>query len=261
MPTIFPNSARCAVSLTYDDGLISHLEDVGPTLEDFGLRGTFNMPIARSSVMQNVAAWREIAARGHELGNHSLFHPCRSEPSAIMEWLDPAYNLVDYNERRLRDELETASFVLKLIDGQSERTYANTCWHRTFGSGDQQQPMEPILEDYFLAARGRLSSQPVDLENIAFMNLGSIHADQHTFAALQAQVEALAQSGGWIIYTMHGVGLGTHSLFIDRDEHHQFVAWLGQNKSAIWTAPMIEVVRFLKDKSVPNTESQRHRKK
>ncbi len=79
--TNFPNGARCAVSLTYDDGLRSHFEDVGPTLEKFGLRGTFNIPIAHTSLMQNVEAWRGMATRGHELGNHSLFHPCRSEPS------------------------------------------------------------------------------------------------------------------------------------------------------------------------------------
>jgi peptidoglycan/xylan/chitin deacetylase (PgdA/CDA1 family) len=243
----FPNGARCAVSLTYDDGLSSHFEDVAPTLEQYGLRGTFNIPIARPSVMQNVEAWRGMAAGGHELGNHSLFHPCRSEPSEIMSWLDPAYNLVDYNERRLREELETASFVLKLIDGLSERTYANTCWHRTFGSGDQQQPMEPILADYFLAARGGRSQSQVDLAHIDYMNLGSIHGDQLTFLVLRAQVEALAQTGGWIIYTMHGVGQGTHGLFIDREEHRQFAAWLGQNQAAVWTAPMIDVVKFLKN--------------
>jgi peptidoglycan/xylan/chitin deacetylase (PgdA/CDA1 family) len=246
IPITFPNGARCAVSLTYDDGLNSHFADVGPTLEDHGLRGTFNIPISHSLFMQNVGAWRGMAARGHELGNHSLFHPCRSEPSQPMDWLDPAYNLVDYNERRLRDELETASFVLRLIDGQDERTFANTCWHRTFGSGDREKPMEPILADYFLAARGGLSDQPVDLVNIDYLNLGSIHADQHTYASLRAQVEALAQGGGWIIYTMHGVGLGTHNLFIDAEEHRQFIKWLRQNRAAVWTEPMIDVVRYLK---------------
>ena len=256
--TPFPNGARCAVSLTYDDGITSHFEDVGPTLERFGLRGTFNITIARPSVMHHAQAWREMASRGHELGNHTLFHPCRSEPSAPMNWLDPAYNLVDYNERRLREELETASFVLKQIDGHSQRTYANTCWHNTFGSGDHQQPMEPILADYFLAARGTRSQSQVDLANIGYMNLGSIHADQLTFPTLRAQVEALAESGGWIIYTMHGVGLGTHGLFIDRDEHYRFAEWLGQNQDLVWTAPMIDVVRFMKDTSEINTEVQKH---
>jgi peptidoglycan-N-acetylglucosamine deacetylase len=241
---VFPNGARFAVSLTYDDGLESHFEDVAPTLERYELRGTFNVPIARSFVMKHTADWRAVAARGHELGNHTLFHPCLSTPEDPKPFVGP-YNLLDYNERRLREELEVASSYLSLLDGKSERTYANTCWHRTFGP--DYAPMEPILADYFVAARGALNNLPVDLENIDYMNLGSVHADRHTFTDLRAEVEGLSQAGGWIIYTMHGVGVGTHNLFIDYEEHRQFAAWLGDNQARIWTAPMIDVVKHIKE--------------
>jgi peptidoglycan/xylan/chitin deacetylase (PgdA/CDA1 family) len=245
MMVTFPNGAHLAVSLTYDDGLASHFEDVGPTLEANGIRGTFNITIARPSVMECAAQWRAMAARGHELGNHSLFHPCRSTAERPMPWVGP-YNLMDYDERRLREELQVASFTLNLLDGKTERTYANTCWHTTMGRGAEERPIEPILAELFLAARGALTQAPVDLEHLDYMRLGSVHADQRTCANLSAEVESLEKTGGWIIYTMHGVGAGTHNLFIDRDEHRQFVAWLGQNQQRIWTATMIEVVKHLK---------------
>lgn len=244
-PPTFPNGSHCAVSLTYDDGIASHFEDVGPTLERYGLRGTFNTPIARTSVMDHVPEWRAMAARGHELGNHSLFHPCRSTPEDPKPWVGP-YNLVDYNERRLREELEVANFALNLVDGQTIRTYANTCWHRIYGSGADAKPMEPVLADYFLAARGALTGRPVDLAHLDWMNLGSIWGDRHTCAELRAEVEALAHTGGWIIYTFHGVGEGSHNHFIHYEEHRQFVEWLGQNQPRLWVAPMIDVVRILK---------------
>ena len=164
LPT-FPNGAHFAVSLTYDDGIPSHIEDVAPTLEVCGLRGTFNTPIARASVMERAGDWRDLAARGHELGNHSLFHPCRSTPEDPKPFVGP-YNLVDYDERRLREELEVANFALHMIDGQTQRTYANTCWHRTYGSGAEERPMEPILAEYFLAARGVLNQGAVDLAHV-----------------------------------------------------------------------------------------------
>jgi peptidoglycan/xylan/chitin deacetylase (PgdA/CDA1 family) len=244
LPT-FPNGAHCAVSLTYDDGIPSHIEDVAPTLEACGLRGTFNIPIARASVMERAGDWRALAARGHELGNHSLFHPCRSTPEDPKPFVGP-YNLVDYDERRLREELQVANFALHMIDGLAMRTYANTCWHRTFGSGADEQPMEPILADYFLAARGALIEGPVDLSHPDWMNLGSVWGDRHTFAQLRDQIEDLLPAGGWIIYTFHGVGQGTHNLFIDHAEHRQFADWLGQNQSRIYTAPMIDIVKLLK---------------
>jgi peptidoglycan/xylan/chitin deacetylase (PgdA/CDA1 family) len=237
----FPNGARCALSLTYDDGLASHFEDVAPTLEACGLRGTFNITIARPSVMGHAAEWRGVAARGHELGNHTLFHPCRSTPENPLPFVGP-YNLIDYTERRLREELEVASFVLNLIDGRSQRSYANTCWHRTYGP--EALAIEPVLKDYFVAARGVLNHRPVDLEHLDLMNLGSGSADKHSFAELRAEIEALEQAGGWMIYTMHGVG-PTHNLFIDYEEHRQFVEWLGQNQGRFWTAPMIDVVKYV----------------
>ncbi len=246
-PPTFPNGAHCAVSLTYDDGLASHFEDVGPTLEACGLRGTFNITIARDSVLNHAAEWRALAARGHELGNHSLFHPCRSTPEAPMAWVGP-YNLLDYNERRLREELAVASMTLNLIDGRSERTYANTCWHRTIGQGSEERPIEPILAELFIAARGTLTHAPVDLEHLDYLRLGSASADRRTFADLRTEMEAVLHSGGWQIYTMHGVGQGTHNIFIEYEEHRRFVEWLGQNQAQgrLWAAPMIDVVKFLK---------------
>lgn len=243
----FPNGAHCAVSLTYDDGIASHFEDVGPTLEANGLRGTFNITIARASVMEHAAEWRAMAARGHELGNHSLFHPCRSTAEQPLAWVGP-YNLVDYDERRLREELQAASFALNLLDGRTERTYANTCWHTTIGSGAGERPIEPILSELFLAARGALTRRPVDLEHLDYLRLGSLQADRQRFEDLRAGVEAVLPAGGWIIYTMHGVGAGTHNLFIEHDQHRQFVEWLGQNQDRIWTAPMIDVVKHLKSR-------------
>jgi len=241
----FPNGARVAVSLTYDDGLVSHVEDVAPNLERRGLRGTFNLFIARRSVTERVADWRALAARGHELGNHTLFHPCRSTPDEPRPFVGP-YNLAEYSERRLREELGVASCVLNLIDGNTQRTFANPCYDRTFGP--ERQSMDPLLADYFVAARSVLSQRAVDLEHLDFMQLGSAGADRRTFAELRAQVEGLAQTGGWIIYTIHGVGEGTHNLFIDYEEHRQFTDWLSDQRARIWTAPMIDVVRALKSK-------------
>ncbi len=245
-PPTFPNGAHCAVSLTYDDGLDSHFADVAPTLEAHGLRGTFNITLARDTVLNCLPEWRAVATRGHELGNHTLFHPCRSTPEKPMPWVGP-YNLLDYTERRLREELAVANGMLHLLDGQTERTYANTCWHASYGSGAEERSMLPILAETFVAARGGLSQAPVDLANLNLWDLGSVHGDQHTFTQLRAEVEALAQRGGWIIYTFHCVGAGTHNLFIDWAEHRAFVEWLGQVQQRIWTAPMIAVVKALKN--------------
>jgi hypothetical protein len=77
---------------------------------------------------------------------------------------DPGYNLANYSEKRFRDELELANWMLMQADGRTERTYANTCHHNSLDSCDEQESLEPILADYFIAGRGeRTHKEFIDL--------------------------------------------------------------------------------------------------
>ena len=48
--------------------------------------------------------------------------------------------------------------------------------------------------------------------------------------------------GGWLVYMFHGVGQGTHSLFVDEEEHRMFITWLGQQKD-IQIAPFRDIAK------------------
>lgn len=79
-PVVSPASAREAdfaggiVSLTYDDGLDSHLDVVVPALEARGLSGTFY--VTWENIAARAGEWRSVIAKGHELANHTMTHPC-----------------------------------------------------------------------------------------------------------------------------------------------------------------------------------------
>jgi peptidoglycan-N-acetylglucosamine deacetylase len=240
----WPGGCRAAVSLSYDDGLPVHYEHVAPLFESHGLRCTFYVPVV-TGLRQYPHQFRRVAKAGHELGNHSLFHPCRCEGDRV-NWLNPAYDLATYNERRWNEEMAVANFALQLVDGHDQRTFGNTCYDNWIGPDHDRVSLEPFMERHFLAARGELTGQPVNFSRLNFWNLGTINADFHTFADLRAEIEALIASGGWIIYTMHGVGSDTHRLHIDPDEHRRLVAWLAGNTARLWTAPVIDVVKYLR---------------
>ena len=82
----WPAGKRACVSLTYDDALPRHFQEVAPTLERRGLRGTFYVPIS-GGLLDHWDAWKAVAADGHELGNHTIFHPCRKD-GEIYDWID-----------------------------------------------------------------------------------------------------------------------------------------------------------------------------
>jgi hypothetical protein len=62
------------VSLTYDDGLDSHLDIAWPALDSRGLHGTFYVTL--ENIAERAADWRQLAGKGHELANHTATHPC-----------------------------------------------------------------------------------------------------------------------------------------------------------------------------------------
>lgn len=237
----WPNGASGAVSLSYDDAVPVHHQRIAPLLERHGLRATFYLSMRDMTEPQ---AWKAVAARGHELGNHSLFHPCRRE--AGYDWLAAHYDLKEYSADRFRDELAVANRYLDLLDGGRPRTYGNNCTNLTIGKGASEQPMDPILAGLFVAARGAITNRPVNPAGAQFTRLGHYSGDGRTFEQLRSEIQASAAKGGWIIYMIHGVGKGTHALFIEDGEHRKLIEWLDRESGRIWTAPVVEVAQHLK---------------
>ncbi len=89
----WPEGAGAAVCLTYDDGLDCHLDVAMPALEKYGLKGTFYATGFSSSLFVRMEEWRSWAAKGYEIGNHTLFHPCQGD---LFDWVKPEYDLNKY---------------------------------------------------------------------------------------------------------------------------------------------------------------------
>lgn len=238
---------QAAVSLSYDDAVPVHHQKVAPLLEQYGLRGTFYLTI---KLVNQFAPWKQVADNQHELGNHALFHPCRQVPKESYAWLEDHYDLSAYSLDRFRDELHTANKFLNLLDGGKPRTYGNNCTHLTVGSGEHETPMDPVLEELFTAARGTQTNQIITASNLNYTRLGHFSADNKTFPQVKAEIEQARREGGWIIYMIHGVGNGTHPLFMDEEEHKKLITWLAEEKDSIWTAPVVDVANFLKSKNI-----------
>ena len=86
------NGRSCAVVLTCDDTLNDHLENVIPSLDTAGLKGTFLVTARSNSLRTRLQDWRKASLNGHELGNHTLFHPCLGA-SRKRAWVESEYDL------------------------------------------------------------------------------------------------------------------------------------------------------------------------
>ena len=73
----WPEGIEGVVSLTFDDGAQTQLDNAIPCLDDHNLKSTFYVnPGRRESWERDVPRWQQVSQNGHEIGNHTSQHPC-----------------------------------------------------------------------------------------------------------------------------------------------------------------------------------------
>jgi sialate O-acetylesterase len=230
----------CAVALTYDDALNVHLDNVIPALDSLGLKGTFYLSGFFPAFRTRVADWKAAAAKGHELGNHTLFHPCTGQmPSR--EWVPPDYDLGKYTMQRLLDEIKMANTLLEALDGKAKRTFAYPC-------GDVQIGDESYVEKIkteFVAARGVKGRMP-KISEIDLFDIDSYVISGQSGEELIALVKQTMQHNALLVFLFHGVG-GEHALDVSLRAHHQLLQFLKQNEKDIWVAPLVDIAEYVKE--------------
>jgi peptidoglycan/xylan/chitin deacetylase (PgdA/CDA1 family) len=228
----------CAVALTYDDALDVHLDHAIPVLDSLKLKATFYLIGSSSVVVNRMNEWRNIAKKGHELGNHSLFHPCdRSLPGRRFVTADN--DLSKYTLARTIKEIRACNTLLKAIDGEDARTFAYPCGDMKIGDS----LFYPLLAKDFVGARGVNFGLP-EIDKIKLDNINSFVIINQTAAEMIEAVKKAASSHSLLVFLFHGVG-GGHSLDVNLKEHNKLLYYLKQNEKQIWIAPLFEVATYI----------------
>ncbi|MFT3739334.1 MAG: polysaccharide deacetylase family protein [Breznakibacter sp.] len=231
------NGKRCAVVLTYDDGLNVHLDKVVPALDAKGFKATFYIPGNSGCLYNRMEQWRAAACNGHELGNHTLFHPCIGR-SLGRSWVSPDQDLDNYTVGRMVSEIGVASTLLKGVDGRDRRSFAYTCGDKTV----RDTSFVPFVKDHFVGARGVVPRMET-LGHIDLFDVGAYGANGQSGKELIEWVKAARQDGRLLVFLFHGVG-GEHALNVSQGAHAELLEYLKANEDDIWVAPFAEVVVY-----------------
>jgi peptidoglycan/xylan/chitin deacetylase (PgdA/CDA1 family) len=241
---------KCVVVLTYDDALNVHLSNAIPALDSAGLKGTFYISDYFGGLNAQIPKWKAAAANGHELANHTIFHPCAGG-RAGREFVKPDYDLNNYTVKRITDETKAMNTLLKAIDGKTKRTFAFPCSDRNVNG----TPYIDGLKNDLVAARAVRSEMPT-IKNIDLYNLPSYPINGHTGDQMTALVKKAMENNSMLIFLFHGVG-GEHSINVSLDAHRQLLNFLKENKKDIWIAPMIEVAEYIKKYQSPGADDSK----
>jgi peptidoglycan/xylan/chitin deacetylase (PgdA/CDA1 family) len=236
----WPNGARAAVSLAYDDALDSQLDHAIPVLNKYGLKASFYLTLSNPSVSRRMAAWRAAAALGHELGNHTLFHQCsRAQPDR--DWVESHRNLDTMSVEQMRDQIALANTMLTAIDGQHERTFTAPCGD-TMATG----------RDYLASVRSAFVAIKVGsgngvIDTLASLDLLAVPVSapvNMTGAELIAIVRQAAQRGTMVNLTFHGIG-GDY-LDVSANAHEELIRFLADNRRLFWTDTFLNIMKHVR---------------
>ncbi|MEO8172511.1 MAG: polysaccharide deacetylase family protein [Sediminibacterium sp.] len=235
------NGKQAAVALTYDDAIDIDLDNVAPALDSFGLKGTFYIIGSSPAVSKRINAWRKVAATGHELGNHTSFHPCDGQrPGRTFVTVDT--DLSKYTISRMTAETRFTNTLLNSIDGKTERTFAFPCGDKMIGNDNYY---DAVKQD-FVAARGvRGALQPIDSVDLTDINCYSINGQNAGY--MINLVKKAKETHTLLVFLFHGVG-GGHSLNVALGEHTKLLQYLKSQEKEIWIAPMVDIAKFIRGK-------------
>jgi peptidoglycan/xylan/chitin deacetylase (PgdA/CDA1 family) len=233
-PFAWPHDERAAVSLTYDDGLDSQLEYAVPALDRHGWKATFFL--TEENMEKQVDRWRAVAREGHEIGDHTLHHPCR---------------LAGYSTRRFaREEIAPTERFLNDHFGVRRRTFAYPCGTIELGPGGQtagERRYIDALRPVFTAARAA-DGDPNDPRLVGRQRY-QLQAIAPTYDRDDPQlaIDYLRKAlgwGRWAILIFHDVvptRLGDGDTSVTSHDH--ILRWIAQ--APLWCAPMGEVFSHL----------------
>ena len=232
------HNKKCAVALTYDDALNVDLDNAIPVLDSLGIKASFYLSGYSGALTNRIDEWRAIAKNGHELGNHTLYHPCTGGPGRGFVTAD--YDLSKYSIRRITDEMRMTNTLLRAIDGKTKRTFAYPCGDIKIGDSLYISSMK----NEFVAARG-VRSEMSKIGHVDLYNINCYAINGETGEQLIALVKKAMETNTLLVFLFHGVG-GGHSLNVSLQAHRQLLQFLKQNQKDIWVAPMIDIAAYVK---------------
>jgi peptidoglycan/xylan/chitin deacetylase (PgdA/CDA1 family) len=233
------NNKKCAVVLTYDDALNVHLDNAIPQLDSLGLKGTFYLSAFMPGCKNRLEDWKLAAKHGHELGNHTLFHPCIGN-TPDRSWVTAERDLSKYTLDRFVDEIRMTNVFLQALDGKTQRTFAYPCGDTL---AQNQSVISKITSD-FASARG-VKGEMLSIKYKNFYNAGSYMINGNTSPQLIAMVKEAMKTNSAIVFMFHGVG-GEHGLNVGLKEHRELLKFLKANEKEIWTTTFIELTEHMK---------------
>lgn len=194
----WPEGRKAALSITFDDTRASQLDTGLPILDAHGVKATFYVSLKAAS--QRRDDWRRLPETGHELGNHTLNHPC-----SVNFGFSRTNVLESYTLERMEEDLTGANTAIEEQFGVRPATFAYPCGQKYVGRGEGVRSYVPLVAKHFLVGRGFMDEfyNPPLVCDLAQAMARSF--DGLPFGVVEQYLKRTVAGHGWLIVVGHDV--------------------------------------------------------
>jgi peptidoglycan/xylan/chitin deacetylase (PgdA/CDA1 family) len=197
----WPKGIRGALSLTFDDARPSQVDRLMPILDAQKVKATFY--VSPGAVEARLDGWQRAVRAGHEIGNHTMTHPCTGNYPAF-RW----NSLEDMTLEGMAKDIDDATEAIVRRLGVKPRDFAYPCGQTFVGRGREVKSYVPLVAERFRSGRKWLSEDANDPAFCDLAQLLALESDGKPFDALKSLVDKAAAEGRWLILVGHEVGDG-----------------------------------------------------
>ncbi len=140
-------------------------------------------------------------ASGHEIGNHTLTHPCTGNFS----WARKKA-LEEYSLEMMERELDETNAEIERLLGVRPTTFAYPCGQKFVGRGRAVKSYVPLVAERFMVGRGYNEEVMNDPSFCDLAQVLSAGIDGLDFEQIRSLVERAAADGQWLIFSGHEIG-------------------------------------------------------
>ena len=215
----YRDGKQAALSFTFDDGASDQLPLAVPQLEKRGWRGTFY--IIGSFIPEdddaNGFTWkviRDLAGRGHEIGNHTMTHR----------------NLLEIPYEEAVREVRDCDSLLLVRAGIKALSFAYP----------------------FNAANARIKTL-AEKGKVASRTSQTALGGRSTMKGFSKKLDETIGKGGWMVTMTHGIENG-YDHFTSLESYIAYLDLIQAHEDNLWIAPFAEVASYLRERDAVKLE-------
>ena len=192
----WPEGKSMALSLTFDDARVSQIDHGLTLLDKYGVKATFYVSL--NGMAKRRAGWQQAVKNGHDIGNHTLHHPCTDN----FEW-SKKHALEEYTLDLMATDMDSANTLIERALGVHPVSFAYPCGQTYVQKGLLTKSYIPLVAAKFESGRGWRNEIANDPLSCDLAQLAAFELDGKSFTEIKPLLESAKSKGQWLVLAGH----------------------------------------------------------